>query len=266
MTQSVALPVLPVNPSPITPPTLTAPITSGLETPKALLKRSKEVAKAVKRYAKENPGLTIQFERKPYPCREIVQFCAACFGVTAMVTRTEEVISDDGKELGFIAIAHAIDAAGRVVSGAEAACMYSEPDWGTKPSYQLRSMAQTRACSKVGCNLFAYVLRMAGFCPTPAEEMGPSEKRERDITTPCYECGNKVSKVRALAMRRKHGKELCIPCEKKLHEAAGNKILEPLSDPRQVSEHIAQVKKRKANGAAQPIVAIMDAAREELPA
>jgi hypothetical protein len=265
MSQSVALPALPVSPEPITPPTLTAPFAPVIENPKAIWRRAKEVARAVRHFAKEDPSLTVQFERKPYPCREIVQFCAACFGVTAMVTSTEEVISDHGAELGFIAIAHAIDATGRVVSGAEAACMYSEADWGTKPSYQLRSMAQTRACSKVLCNLFAYVLRLAGFCPTPAEEMGSGQKRERDITTPCYECGNKVSKVRALAMRRKHGKELCVPCEKKLDEAAGSKILEPLHDPKLVSEHIAQVKKRKANGA-QPIVAVMDAGREELPA
>jgi hypothetical protein len=263
MNQSVALPVLPVNPSPITPPTLGAGIAPGIESPKALLKRSKEVARAVKRYAKENPGLTVQFDKKPYPCREIPQFCAACFGVTAMVTRTEEVISDDGAELGFVAIAHAIDATGRVVSGAEAACMYSESDWGTKPSYQLRSMAQTRACSKVLCNLFAYVLRMAGFCPTPAEEMGPGEKREREITTPCYECGNKVTKKRSLETRRKYGKELCLECTKKADDQVNG--MNTIADPKQVSEHIAQVKKRKANGA-QPIVAVMDAGQEEIPA
>lgn len=260
MPQSVTQPVQPEQPTLILPPTMTAPIAPDLESPKALLKRSKEVARAVKQYANQNPDLKVKFEKKTFPRREIVQFCAACFGVTAMVTMTEEVISDKGEELGYIAIAHALNLTGRVVSGAEAACMYSEQDWQGKPSYQLRSMAQTRACSKVLCNLFAYVLQMAGFCATPAEEMGQGEKPEREITTPCYECGNKVSKKRALAMRRKHGKELCLGCEKKLHAAAGDKILAPLNDPKQVAEY---VQSKKANGG-QPIVQALDAGKEEI--
>jgi len=258
MTQSVTQPVQPEPPTPILPPTMTAPIAPDLESPKALLKRSKEVARAVKQYARENKELKVIFEKRAFPRREIVQFCAACFKVTAMVTMTEEVISDKGEEFGYVAIAHALNMTGRVVSGAEAACMYSEPDWQGKPSYQLRSMAQTRACSKVLCNLFAYVLQMAGFCATPAEEMGPGEKPQREITTPCYECGNKVSKKRALVMRRKHGKELCFDCEKKLHAQAGEKILAPLNDPKQVAEY---VKTRKANGG-QPIVQALDAVEE----
>jgi hypothetical protein len=271
MSQSVTPPAMPENPTPIQPPALGVKVAPGIESPKALLKRSKEVAREVKRFAKEHPTLTVMYDRKPFPCREIVQFCSACFGVTAMVTSTEEVISDHGQELGYVAVAHAIDATGRVVSGAEAACMYSELDWEGKPSYQLRSMAQTRACSKVLCNLFAYVLRMAGFHPTPAEEMGGPPrggKREREITTPCYECGNKVSKKRSLETRRKFGKELCLPCEKKLHEVEGEKILEPLNDPKQVAAHVAQVKarKKKASGA-QPIVAALDHQdRTEIPA
>ena len=39
------------------------------------------------------------------------------------------------------------------------------------PLFQLRSMAQTRACSKVIRNVFAWVVVLAGYKPTPAEEM-----------------------------------------------------------------------------------------------
>ena len=265
MNQSVAvtpeLPAQPTTPAPIQPPVLEAKIALPRETPKLRLKRAKEVARSLKQFIKENDSQQIVIDGNKYAKREAWQFVAACYQVSPMITSTEPVISDDGAELGFVAVAHAIDETGRVVSGAEAACMYSENFWGQKPSFQLSSMAQTRACSKVLCNLFAWVMTIAGLCPTPAEEMDPtSEPSHREITTPCYECGNKVTKKRALAMRRKHGKELCIDCEKKELAKKGEAILAPIADPKFVEQSIAQVRERKA---AQPIVAVMDAGEAE---
>ena len=263
--ESLAQPNPPTNPEPVQPPTLTAPIAPGLESPKALLKRSKEVAKTVKLFIRQNRSMQLTIEGKKYPRAEVWQFAAACFGVTPMVTRTEEVISEKGEELGFVSIAHAVNSAGRIVSGAEAACMYSEPDWQGKPSFQLRAMAQTRSTSRVLRHIFAYVMVMAGLCPTPAEEMDKAQETKRELTTPCYECGNKVTKKRSLETRRKFGKELCIPCEKKLKAEQGEKMLAPINDPKFVAQSVAQIRERKANGGApQAIVAVMDAGREEI--
>lgn len=39
------------------------------------------------------------------------------------------------------------------------------------PMFQLRSMAQTRACAKALRNVFAWVVVLAGYRPTPAEEL-----------------------------------------------------------------------------------------------
>lgn len=39
------------------------------------------------------------------------------------------------------------------------------------PSFQLRSMSQTRACAKAFRNVLAWVVVLAGYKPTPAEEM-----------------------------------------------------------------------------------------------
>lgn len=47
------------------------------------------------------------------------------------------------------------------------------------PSFQRRSMAQTRACAKALRNLFAWVLVLAGYKPTPAEEL-PVERVPQD--------------------------------------------------------------------------------------
>ena len=49
------------------------------------------------------------------------------------------------------------------------------------PLFQLRSMAQTRACAKALSNLFKWVVVLAGYRPTPAEEMIGVADREPDL-------------------------------------------------------------------------------------
>jgi hypothetical protein len=257
-------PDLPSNPEPIQPPSLIPGALAPLDSPKEILKQRKAVAKVVKQFVRDNPSMRLLVEGKKYPYIPVWQFCAACFGVTAMVTSTQELLTDDRLEMGFWAAAHAIDRTGRVISGAEATCMCGETEWAGRPSFQLRSMASTRACSKVLSNLFRDVMVMAGLCPTPAEEMDKTQQPKRELTTPCYECGNKVTKKRSLETRRKFGKELCLACEKKMKAEQGEKLMEPITDPKFVEQSIAKVQARKANGGAQPIVKAMDAGEEEI--
>ena len=49
-----------------------------------------------------------------------------------------------------------------------------------KPLFQLKSMAQTRACSKVLRQVFAWIVVLAGYRPTPAEEMTGNEHPRDD--------------------------------------------------------------------------------------
>jgi len=60
---------------------------------------------------------------------------------------------------------------GVIIGGAEAYCLRDEENWKDKPWFQLASMAQTRAGSKAFRNRLAWVAVMAGYRPTPAEEM-----------------------------------------------------------------------------------------------
>lgn len=92
------------------------------------------------------------------------------YGITAKVVSTEYIEFDGGK--GFQAKAAAIKTIDGVeVSAAEAMCLNDEPNWRNKPLFQLRSMAQTRACAKALRNVLAWVVVLAGYKPTPAEEM-----------------------------------------------------------------------------------------------
>lgn len=86
---------------------------------------------------------------------------------------------------------------GEIVGGAEAYCMRDEENWNTRPKFewqgqgdnrkqvkvgdepvpwfQLASMAQTRAGAKALRNRLAWVVVLAGYRPTPAEEITGAE-------------------------------------------------------------------------------------------
>ena len=119
------------------------------------------------------------------------QTVARFYGVTAKIKETEFL--DYGGVKGFLAKAVAVRSDGMEISAAEAMCMNDEDKWSTRakyeyvngqktktgdvavPLFQLRSMAQTRACSKVLRNVLAWVVVLAGYKPTPAEEMTGDE-------------------------------------------------------------------------------------------
>lgn len=126
---------------------------------------------------------------KTYLFNEDWQTVGKFYGVTAKIVETQYVEYGDTK--GFEAKAEAIRADGMIVSGAEAMCLNDEKNWKSRaiykdnkkigeepvPLYQLKSMAQTRACSKVLKNVLAWVVVLAGYEPTPAEEMTGNESK-----------------------------------------------------------------------------------------
>jgi len=67
------------------------------------------------------------------------------------------------------------------VGGAEALCMSDEQNWKNKPKFQLASMAQTRAGSKALRQILGFVVALAGYNPTPLEEMTNDENNNVTI-------------------------------------------------------------------------------------
>lgn len=70
----------------------------------------------------------------------------------------------------------------RVADGVEltrasAQCGADEETWAKRPAYARQSMAATRATGKACRMAFSWVMQMAGFEPTPEEEM-PSERHQ----------------------------------------------------------------------------------------
>jgi hypothetical protein len=100
------------------------------------------------------------------------QILGSFFGITAFVESTEEILEElppkDGapftfkRVIGFKARAKAIKD-GNVMSplsAAEAECMFEEKNWQNKPRFTLRSMAETRACSKALRNVLQWVVKL----------------------------------------------------------------------------------------------------------
>jgi hypothetical protein len=72
----------------------------------------------------------------------------------------------------------AVTADGRVIGAAEALCSRREPTWSKRDDYALRSMAQTRAMSKALRGPLGFVVTLAGYSSTPAEEVPEDNLRQ----------------------------------------------------------------------------------------
>jgi hypothetical protein len=129
---------------------------------------------------------------------------ARFFGVGCKVLGVRYVEYPNGVH-GFTAHAEAFRADGVLIASAEADCLTDEPKWRARPKYvtehgrrvqrgeepvpmhQLKSMAQTRASVKTLRMALAWVVVLAGYKPTPAEELddraddGDDDEPVRDV-------------------------------------------------------------------------------------
>jgi hypothetical protein len=81
---------------------------------------------------------------------------------------------------------------GRVVAGASSLCSIEEKRWSSADKYARRSMAVTRATGKAYRLAFSWIIKMAGYEATPAEEMdGVEHKTTAAIKEVFYDPQNK---------------------------------------------------------------------------
>lgn len=177
----------------------------------------------------EKKAKKLQFNGQTYLQFEDWQTLGRFYGVTAIVTSSKFV--EYGEVRGFEAVADALlVATNQRISSAEAMCLDDEPKWGSRPKYdyqdimvdgkkqwddtkkkykskrvligeeavplfQLKSMAQTRACAKALRNVLAWVVVLAGYAPTPAEEMEDHTKEKIEAAEDNYL--SKIGQVRS---------------------------------------------------------------------
>jgi len=132
-----------------------------------------KIATALKKVI-DKQGLTSNIQGKAYIRAEGWQTLGTLLGITP---RERSVLRlPDGSFEAYIELVST--STGHVVGGASAICSIKESRWARAEEYARRSMAVTRATGKAYRTGFAWVVTLAGYEPTPEEEM-PEEKREQ---------------------------------------------------------------------------------------
>jgi hypothetical protein len=94
------------------------------------------------------------------------------------VAREVSTTEQDGIYIAIVELVRMSD--GACISRASAECGEEKP-WNTRAKYARRSMAQTRATGKACRLAFSWIMSLAGYEVTPAEEMTPIIEAEQVI-------------------------------------------------------------------------------------
>jgi hypothetical protein len=152
------------------------------------ISKPKEVAKManiVKSHVLKN-RLYVPIAGRNYVLVEGWQFAGGLMGLFPRVKDVKNI--GEGKWLAEVEIVNR--RTGEVISSGFALCSKEEVKKKTFDEYAILSMAQTRAIGKAYRNLIGWIMKLAGYEATPAEEMiSVGEKQEslfknKDFTIP----------------------------------------------------------------------------------
>jgi hypothetical protein len=192
-----------------------------LRSPEIVLAEAKRAAQALTTVIR-GKAKPVMFNGEQYLEFEDWQTVSKFYGVNAKCVSSQFITCGDAK--GFEAHAVAIDSrSGTILSEADSMCLNDEKNWSTRlnkktneqepvPMFQLRSMAQTRACAKALRQIFGWVVVLAGYKATPAEEMPSgtvSTSSAAKPSTPRPVTGNRVSGIIETFIPCAAGKKSC---------------------------------------------------------
>ena len=156
-----------VIPQQIAAPVPAAPVSLGMlqgVSPAALMSGASEMAGELAKMI-EAQRLWDPINGKKYVKVEGWTTLAVMMGVVAREVATTE---NDGIYTAVVELVRMSD--GACISRASAECGEEKP-WNARARYARRSMAQTRATGKACRLAFSWVMSLAGYEPTPLEEM-----------------------------------------------------------------------------------------------
>ncbi|MFP4093372.1 MAG: hypothetical protein ACLFUB_02735 [Cyclobacteriaceae bacterium] len=127
------------------------------------------LAQDLARFIKENK-LFHNIHGKAYVNVEGWQYAGARLGILPVIEQLTNISND--KEIKYIAEVKLLDLKSQQVTGSGfAICSNLESGKRNYQEFAIASMAQTRAIGKAYRNILAWIIRAAGYEPTPAEEM-----------------------------------------------------------------------------------------------
>ncbi len=159
----------------------------GTTDPVEIVAKARDVANALKDVLRQQ-GLITNIQGKEYVQVGGWTLLGTMLGVFPVLDWCRKL--DNGWE----ARVTAQTMSGIVVGAAEAECTREEKMWAGRDDYALRSMAQTRATSKALRMPLGFVVTLAGFAATPAEEMigvndTPARAQPQQARTPAAKPG-----------------------------------------------------------------------------
>lgn len=111
-------------------------------------------------------------QNRKYLTVEALTLLASMLGVHPIVEWTKAL--DEGWEARVVVHNHQ----GMVIGAGEAMCTREEKTWRDRDEFALRAMAQTRATSRALRGPLGFVVKLAGYEATGAEEM-PQQRAQR---------------------------------------------------------------------------------------
>lgn len=138
-------------------------------TPAEVMQQSSEVASVLTDMLRKQK-LTMSIRGREHVLVEGWTALGNLLGVYPVVEWSRPLVRDDAV-YGWEARVEARTLNGSVVGAAESQCTRDEKIWQHREEYALRSMAQTRATSKALRLPLGFIVSLAGYEVTPAEEM-----------------------------------------------------------------------------------------------
>ena len=155
--------------------------------------RATVFANALKKIV-DSQNLAVKFgNNQDYLPVEVWQTLGSFLGVTP---REKEVKKhDDGSFEAQVDLVRL--STGMVIGSGSGYCGMDEPNWKSKPAFSRRSMAITRGTGKAYRTAFSWIMVLAGYAPTPAEEMieTPQEKKQAQQSPEVIYTGSEFESV-----------------------------------------------------------------------
>jgi len=148
--------------------------------PRKFIEEAKEKASVLAEIIEKQKVYNLIKDRKYVRCEGWTTL-ARMMGYIPTIKKVEAIYDKDGNIEKAIATAALVDIkTGIEIAQAESICSIKEKNWKDRDEYAVRSMAQTRAVSKVCRIALSWVMVLAGFEPTPAEEIQEEEKNHQE--------------------------------------------------------------------------------------
>ena len=195
ITQDTA--IMPISPAAVSLGTLQAASAS------ALVQGAREMAGALADVIERQKLATVIQGRKHVNVEGWTTL-AIMLGVVAREVQTTE---QDGIYTAVVELIRMND--GACISRASAECGDESP-WNKRARYARRSMAQTRATGKACRLAFSWIMALAGYEPTPAEEMPDTRQSDDDLLISSSQHKMLEARISELGLNREGVKTWCI--------------------------------------------------------